>query len=238
MAFVHGRNTEIWLGGFDLSVYCNDLAFSADVDTAETSTFGSSWKTHLPGMAGAKVDVKGYFDPAGVPLLTDVIQAEAILTAGPAGMAAIGDLARLINVDEAAYAESSPVGGVVAFSTSFLADGEVGFGKVAHELKEEAIDGSSAYIDLGTAADGAVAHLHVTAVSAGESIVVSLSDATTSGGAYTTVTGGTFASKAAAGSERLAIPGTLRRYVKANWDITDNGGTVAITFAVAVARLP
>jgi hypothetical protein len=238
--FRHGRNTSVWLGAFDVSSYCNAADLSADVDTAESTTFGNDWHRFLPGAAGLKVDVKGVFDPAAAPYFTDVIQTEPVLTYGPAGMAAIGDLARLVLVNETAYAESTPVGGVVGFTCAMLADGQVGFGQVVHILEAETADGDGGltdYVDLGTAAADAVAHLHVTSVSAGDSIVVKLQDASDAGFSdVADVTGGGFASAAAASAERLTVAGTVRRYVRASWDVT--GTDVSITFAVAVARLP
>ncbi|MEA2538466.1 MAG: hypothetical protein QOF11_2700, partial [Chloroflexota bacterium] len=45
---------------------------------------------------------------------------------------------------------------------------------------------------------------------------------------------GTFASKAAVGAERIVIPGTIKRYVRAVWDVT--GAGVSIPFLVALAR--
>jgi hypothetical protein len=50
------------------------------------------------------------------------------------------------------------------------------------------------------------------------------------------VTGGAFATADGIGAERLLIPGTIRRYLRASWDISGPGDQ-EITFGVALARL-
>ena len=112
MAFSHGKLAAILLGSADISAYFTDMGFSADCDTADTSTFGSSWKTAIVGMTGSKVDCKGLYDPAFVTLPTLLADAGDVLTIGPAGLVTIGNRARLASVESTAYAESSPVGGV------------------------------------------------------------------------------------------------------------------------------
>jgi hypothetical protein len=81
-------------------------------------------------------------------------------------------------------------------------------------------------------ATGGVAHLHVTSVSASDSIVVTIEDSATGSSGWATI--GTFASKAAAGAERIAIAGTIRRYVRAVDTVTGSG--ISIIRAVALAR--
>jgi hypothetical protein len=233
MSTKHGKSAALWLGDADVSTHFRSMEFGADIDTAETSTFGSSWKTHVPGMAGATVETEGLYDPA-FDDITSIITAPsgAVLTTGPAGLAE-GDNARLTKVLTTAYAESSPVGDVVAFTWGVLADGQVGLGKVIHAFEQETASGSGNAIDLGTAAAGAIAHLHVAAVSSTDTLNVLIEDSADGSTDWQTVFDFTDATGPTA--ERLSITGTVRRYVRATWTITGSGSTDA-TFAVAIAR--
>jgi hypothetical protein len=40
--FRHGKNVQVFVDEFDFSSYFNDVSASTTVETAETSTFGSS----------------------------------------------------------------------------------------------------------------------------------------------------------------------------------------------------
>ncbi len=93
-------------------------------------------------------------------------------------------------------------------------------------------DGNGTTVDDAAATiDGAVAHLHVTAVSASDTILVTIEDSANSS---TWATIGTFTLALAATSQRITIAGTIRRYVRCVWDVTGTG--ISIPFAVALAR--
>lgn len=131
MAFQHGKNTEVWIGGVNRSTYFNSVEFSADVDTAETTTFTKEWKTHIPGLVGATIELGGLYDPAFTDI-TDVLTVDAgdTLRIYPEGSGASKSY-RECTIKSTSYAESAPVGDVIAFSWSVIADGEVTFGTTA-----------------------------------------------------------------------------------------------------------
>lgn len=236
MSFKHGSNTELWLGSKDISAYCNSLDFKADVDTAETTTFKKTYKTHIVGKTNGGVETGGLYDPN----LTDIratlgVAAGAVLTAGPAGMTAVGDQCRLVKVLTTSYAESVPVGDVVAFKWSVTADDSFGFGVVLHPLTNETADGNGTTHTgpVGGTTNGAVAHLHVTSIGAGDTALVTI-EHSTDGSVWTTLDAFTLAS--AVGAERIEIAGTINRYTRVVWDLT-SAGTPSATFGVALARL-
>lgn len=78
---------------------------------------------------------------------------------------------------------------------------------------------------------GGQLYLHVTAFT-GTDVTIKLQDATTSGGSYSDVSGGTFTVVSAVGSQRLALGGstTVRQFVKIT--TTTSGGFTSCTFAV------
>jgi len=241
MAFKHGKSTSVFLGAKDLSPFLNAADFSVDVDTADQTTFGSTWKTAGVGMAGSKSDFAGLYDPT----LTDLISllaidpgpAGTVLTYAPAGALAIGDRARLVSVVETAYAESSPIGGMIACKYGVLGSDDVGDGQILHLLSLDTGTTTGAEKDdLAATATGWQAHLHVIAQTGGGSWVVKLQDAAVSN-TYTDLAGGAFTAAVGTTAQRLTgAPGsTLRRYVR--YVATVTGGVApTITFALAYSR--
>jgi len=241
MAFKHGKNTAVYLNGVDLSTYLNATDFSVDVDTADTTTYQSTWKSAISGQSSAKADFNGLYDPTSSTLPSsigvDFSTTAGVLTYAPAGATAIGDLTRMMSIATTQYTESSPVGGVVAIKWGVLTSAPVGFGWALHPLAEDTNTTTGAERDDSAATTtGWIAHLHVTLVDGG-SWVIKLQDAAVSN-TYSDVSGGAFASVSSAGGQRLlsASGATLRRYVR--YVATRTGGSAGdgITFHLSYSR--
>jgi len=238
MAFKHGKNTSVYLGAIDLSRYLDSMELQADADFAETTTFKATWKTGLTGVIGAKVNYTGLYDPTELQLgQTITSETPNVLTYCPAGDAAIGDRARLVNAREVTFANGSPVGGIVNIKGEFTADGIVGIGDVLHPLAEDTNTTTGAEKDDAAATStGWTAHLHVIAVDAGSG-VIKLQDAAVTN-TYTDLTGGAFTAATGPTAQRLqgASGATLRRFVR--YVATRTGGSAGdgITFALSYAR--
>lgn len=242
MPFVYGSKSAVFLDNANISSYLTNLGgLSVDVDPAETTAFQSTWKSFIAGTGGTKLDFQGMYDPADLTF-RNLIGTNPSLTGGvlsfvPQYTPAIGDPARLIQVLSSSWAESSPVGGVIGIKFSIRGNLAPGFGIVLHTFVEDTNTTTGADRDDGAATTtGWQAHLHVSAVDAG-SWVVKLQDAATLP-TYADVTGGSFAAKTGAGSERLvsASGATLRRFVR--YVATRTGGSAGdgITFALTYAR--
>lgn len=239
MPFSHGKSTAIYLGAFNLSPYLNSVDLSSEADTADTTTFAATWKSSLLGPAGGSVEFGGFYDPAeaSVPTLFNTLL-PGVLTYCPAGGATIGTRARLVSALEINYAESVPVGGVVAIKGSFETIDIIGFGDVLHPLAKDTDTTVGAEKDDAAAtATGWTAHLHVTAVTAG-TWTVKLEDAAASGGPYADVAGGAFTGVTAGASQRLqsAAGAALRRYIRYTATRAGGAATDGITFVLAYAR--
>lgn len=239
MPFLHGRLTQILLDSKDISAWLRSFDFNADVDLADVTTFSKAWKVYQPGLIGASLEAGGIHDVSMQDIraaLTAAVQADSIVTMTPGAVPVFGDPARLMASIHASYKESMPVGDIVAFAWSARADDFANGGNNMHPLAAETVTGTSTFLDGGAQTlTGAIAHLHITAISgAAATLTVKFSDATTSGGVYTDIAGGSFAAKTAVGGTRLVIPGTIRQFVKATWTIS--GTTPSITFAVAFSR--
>jgi len=130
MPFRHGKSAEITLNSVALSTFCDTADFEVDVDTADTTTFGSTWKSALAGVPGAKLSIAGKYDGTNATGPASVIM--AIIAAGVAvpvvhkpGGTLAGQRTNSFNAIVTGYSESSPVGGIVAFKCSLLTTGAV-----------------------------------------------------------------------------------------------------------------
>lgn len=234
MTFRHGRKAVALFAGVNITSYITDASLDVDVDAAETTTWGNDWKTYIPGQAMSKYGFTGYFDAAMTPTFTSQVgdNPAGLLLVAPGGMV-VGERANIMEVIETKYGESAPVGGVVGFTWDAMADTVPGFGQVLTTLTAVTADGNGTAVDGGAATTtGGVAHLHVLDVSASDSIVVTIEDSANGSTGWATIA--TFASRSAAGAERVTIAGTIKRYVRAVDDVTGTG--VSIIRAVALAR--
>jgi hypothetical protein len=234
MSFVHGKSAAALLDGVDISAYVRSGEFSAEVDTAETSAWQSSWKSYIAGTMQATITLEGMFDAAMTPNFTGQIgdTPGGLLTFGPGGLA-LGAPCRLLQVIESQYTESGDIGDVVSFDYEATTNTVLGIGHVIGEAAAVTADQNGTSVDLTAASTtGAIAFLHVTSVSASDSIVVTIEDSSTGSSGWATI--GTFASKSAAGAERIVIAGTVKRYVRVVDDVTGTG--ISIVRAVALAR--
>lgn len=130
MAFRHGKTAEITVNSVALSAFCTSADFTVDVDTAETTTFGSAWKSFLAGVPGAKLDLVGDYDgtastgPAAV-IMAAIAAGVAIPIVHKPGGTLSGQRTNSFNALITSYSESSPVGGVITFKAALLSTGTV-----------------------------------------------------------------------------------------------------------------
>jgi hypothetical protein len=242
MPFKHGKATSVYLGGLDLSPYLNQADWSATQETAETTAFASGWKSYIAGQTGASASFAGFYDPTITDLETtlgvDYSLTTGILTYCQGG-STIGDGARLLQVATSQYAQSSPVGGVVAVKWDVQPGGPVGFGQVLHPMGTDTNTTTGAGKDDGAATSlGWIAHLQVTGITGGGTWVIKLQDSTVNSG-YADVTGGAFTATAVKGAQRLVSATNttqLRRWVL--YVATRTGGSAgdSITFQLSYSR--
>lgn len=133
MAFVHGKNAYFALGSagsetttVDLSAYFNDVSFSQDIDTAETSAFGTQAKTYVIGLQGATISLSGMHDPTADAQIVAALGNETALDFdySPEGNNS-GDVLYSGSCFITSYEVSSPVGDMVATSLELQITGAV-----------------------------------------------------------------------------------------------------------------
>ena len=136
MAFKPGHLAWLMLdgangGGTNISTYADNFSFPQSVEMLETTTFGSSVKRFIPGLAGGDtLTASGPLDVALHSQFGSMLAAQAAGTAGftlvygPGGSVA-AQVKQTVEVLVASYEVSTGVGGRVEYSASLQCDGAV-----------------------------------------------------------------------------------------------------------------
>lgn len=64
MSFVHGKGAFISINGVDITPYSDSVQMPRDIETSDTSHFGTQSKTYIGGMDDSKGSVSGLWDIA------------------------------------------------------------------------------------------------------------------------------------------------------------------------------
>lgn len=128
MAFVHGKNSVIKVDNaagtlVDISAVTNSVDLPRSVETAETSTFGSSAKSYIVGLNDGTVSISGLYDPAIDATLSAAVDAviagtlaSASVEYSPAGLPASATKPTFkLEVIWTSYSTSGGVGDPVSF---------------------------------------------------------------------------------------------------------------------------
>lgn len=130
MAFRAGRYAQLSVNSVDLSAYCDSIELSVTPGTTETTTFGSTWQSHIATLIGATLTASGFYDPTTTTGPQDALWAVITGLAPVAcvhkpGGTASGQRTNSFNALISDYSEQSDVGEKVAFSFSLLVTGAV-----------------------------------------------------------------------------------------------------------------
>lgn len=132
MAFKHGRLAEITVATKALSTFCDTADIDIKVDSADTTSFTSAWRTAISGLAGATLTLSGSWDPTVTTGPQSVLLAQIALNqAGtvtavvlyPAGNNAGQGTSHTFNALLTSYKESSKVSDKVTFAATMLVTG-------------------------------------------------------------------------------------------------------------------
>lgn len=215
MAFMHGSKAKVYGNGYDLSAYLNSFTHPVSVDSAETSTFGNTFKTYVPGLVDATISAEGIYDGAAsavdevfVAMLSDADDIYSFLPQGSTfGLPFFG-----MQVISTSYEANSDIGDVS--KVTFGAQSNIGFdrGLIYHPLQAEGAGGNTASIDnAAQTTAGGVGYLQVVS---GASLIVKVQDSADNSSFADIITFSTFNAR---GAQRVAITGTVRRYTRVLW---------------------
>lgn len=231
MAFVASTKSRLLLGDFHLAAYTTDITLSAVTEMLESTVLTDTAKQFIPGQDTSTLTLSGHHDVDEFSDLASFKSATTTpLTYAPSGLA-VGSEVALVNVIDTNFETSAPVAGTVDWSLGAQTTGRTDFGfSLANLAAVTADTNGSSHDGSASSAVGAVAHLHVTAFSGFSGVVVTIQDSADNA-AWATI--GTFTTVAGVTGERIEIAGTVRRYVRAVFDVT---GTGSVTAQVSYAR--
>ena len=166
MAFVHGKDVVIFVNENNYSTYFNNADSSQTADVAETTTFGNSAKTYIPGDKDGTISLGGLFDATADAVLQPLLGgADFNLVLGLDGVAT-GDRNTFGKGNITNYAVSSPVGDVVATSIDVQPDNGLFSGVVVTNSAFTTTGAQGSAVDnTSSTTSGAGAFLIVTSVS-------------------------------------------------------------------------
>lgn len=234
MAFVHGKNTKVLVGKYNITGNYNSVSVTFTRQTVITTVFGNDDDTSIAGIGSGSVALGGLWDNTdvtGSDFLLDAAMdgAQEVLSVSPQGLSAVGQRAVLLNVRQTGYPWRAPGNDAVRLNAAKEADGGIRGGVVLHQHTEESGVGNFASVDnTGSTAFGSVGHLHVTAFT-GTDAIIKITDSTDDSIwadhiTFTTATGTT--------SQRSTVAGLVNQYAR----VELTGTFSAITFAVTFAR--
>jgi hypothetical protein len=247
--FIHGKSTGVLLNEYDLSAYFNSVDASTSLETAETTGFGSSAKSYIPGLVDATISLSGMFatDASGSDAVLATILGSAttpILTI-PFETGSIGKKAIVAKAHETSYSTSNPVGDIVSVSADFNASTD-GTTNVTYGLRTGVTLTAGASIAYGalaalTAVDnaassaaGGISNLHVTANSiSGGTTTIKVQHSTDNSTWADLITFSAVAASTVT-SQQSAVASTVNRYLRVLPSTAGSSG--AITFHVSFAR--
>lgn len=130
MAFVHGSGATLTVNSGALTSFSNDASLSRTADTAETTTFGLTSKTYVPGLKDATFSGSGFYDKTtttgSIYILEAIYTANAAVTCQyrPAGAGA-GEYSYAFSGILTSYNITGSTDAVVTFDFEFQVTGAV-----------------------------------------------------------------------------------------------------------------
>ena len=135
--FRHGKSTVFKVdnsGGTltDISNTLTDVSFPQTIETAETTSFGSSAKTYIVGLSDSSLSVSGNFDATVDAHLAGILGQAASVSFeyGPEGSTA-GYVKYTGEALLTSYEKSGAIGDVVSYSAEFQVTGAITRGTYA-----------------------------------------------------------------------------------------------------------
>lgn len=237
MPFSAGTNAIVLLNGRNISTYLRSASTSGSRDMLDSTTLGLNDRAFVGGLRSSTFVAEGFFE-GSVDAIDDLL-AQAlgasdptILTYLPYGDG-LGNRGKGIDGDVSGYDIASPVDGLVTINLNVQSSVGSEPVVVLHPLGTETTSGNGAGVDQTAAsADGGAGYLQVTAMdrtTGDETLVVKVQHSADN---ITFVDLITFVSPTAPGGQRVAVTGTVNRYVRANHTAggTTPSGTFSLTF--------
>jgi hypothetical protein len=226
--FIHGKNAVVYQDGNDLTGYLRSLSASAEVETAESTTFSDDDKTYLTGMGDATLSVEGLFDATFDGEVNTITGSgtKSVWSVYPGGDA-VGLPGRGYSLDITSAERTAEVGDVVMVTL----EGQSSVGTEAivshHALAARSASGTATVVDGGaSSAAGGVGYVHMTA--GGGTIEVKVQDSADNNTYADLVTLGTITPSAKV--FRTEVTGTVEQYTRLVYTVTSGTATFVAGF--------
>jgi len=238
MAFRSAQTTRAYIGILAASAYTRSVSIDATNEALDTTTLANTTKQYIVGQNTSTFSISGPLDDSGASngqwdALTDQKQSTTPvpITVMPVGA---DGAAWLVQAIETNFGDEASVSDTVNWSVTAQTDGQTdvnGEVLVNNAAITDTTNGSS--FDSGAAtSNGAVFHLHVTAFATATSDTITVEDSSTGSSGWATIA--TFAAATGVTSERVAITGAVKRYVRVVDTVV--GGPGSVTRTVVMSR--
>jgi len=226
MAFSHGTNTKLYAAGYDLSAFFTSVSIPQDIEALESTTFGQGSKTYVPGLRDATLSGEGLFSSDAVneddidDVLSAALGSAVVWLVLPAGEA-FGSRGKGLDAFQTSYDISSDVSGLV--ETSVEAQSQIGAEAVIvltpWPAAKTTTGAGSAYDAGASSSAGGSIYIQALTTTTDE-IVVAVEDSADGSTDWAEI-GSLTSTTAARYGVRVVVSGTIRRYVRAAWTISD-----------------
>lgn len=238
MSFRHGKDGRVLVAQYDLSSFFNEMSSSQAIETAETTTFGSSAKTYITGLNDGTLSFSGMFDGAAnavSDVFEDIIDNEStpVITMAHDRGLVIGSSCVMAQAKQTSFDITVPVADVVALSGEFQVTGGLRNGVILAGAVAATTTGNGASVDNATSsALGAVANLHVTANTMDDATVIKVQHSADDSTFADLITFTSVATTVLT-SETATATATVNRYLR--YQVTP-AGSGSITFSISLSR--
>lgn len=243
MSFLTGTSLKIILNQYDITSYFRSLSVAGERSMYDTTVFGSTDKTVIPGIKSGTVSLGGLFEdtattgaPENVFSAIEGVATVPLLSAYPEGWA-LGKRAYLLQAHKNNRTIAGVIDDLVSISAEFTDNDGYDFGLSLHALTAEtSLPFTGTAVDnLAATTDGGVGFLHTTAIAGADpAAIIKIQHAAVS--TYADLIIFSDVSSLATGFQRVVVAAgtTVNRNLRAT--ITEGGTTSSITAAISFAR--
>lgn len=245
-AAIHGSAVVLLLDGFNMTGAFKEFSMEAGQTMHDTTVFGLTSRTKMPGLRDGKASGMAFFDPTATvgsyPVLkgkyagsTPASPSVAAITMGVNGLA-VGALAQMGYFNTASLTFQQVIDGLVMMNLATESEEDaIDYGVSLHALGAETTFPftGTAVDNAASSANGGVGVVHATA-GAGFGTATVLIEHSTDASTWVTLV--TFTNVTAANQVyrvEVAAGTTVRRYVRTSVSVSS---TTSLTFAAAFAR--
>jgi hypothetical protein len=212
------------------------MTATSSVETAETSTFGSSAKEYITGLEDGTISVSGMFEGTEDEGTDDFFatalgsSSKVKVIVAPEGHAN-GNRAVMLQADDTSYEVSGAIADVVQASAEFQSSDGIDHGVILSSGSAVSATGSGTGVDnAASSANGGVGFLSVPANTRNGNVTVKI-QASADNTTFTDLITFAVVSSATKTSERVEVTGTVARYLRVNYTVAGSTGTATPTVA-------